>query len=334
MEYLNLINWIRDNGGYIDPDLVIKNENEERYVELHSEKIKNTLLFRIPKKCIIYGENILQLCGKLILEMNRGEKSFFYPYIKILPSFESFKNHPLVKYNESDLEKIKEISLEAHKHLASIFAKLKMLKLFYSGAVSNDTILYSTLLVYTRAWGEGFYPFFDMLQHSNDKKDISMIKEENGDIIVNSENILKKGEIFNFYRYGSLAEFYIYYGIPKLNCNNLILDIELPNLGEMEKKSLESLGLYSVPIQFYFSDTELNKETILKSKIVSGGENPLEIERNTIKFLLQVLDKVKYKTLGYDYDKYKDFYKINNTYCDIVQKSKNMLLNRWLELVK
>jgi Rubisco LSMT substrate-binding len=204
----DLIKWIEENGGFIHPDIYIATKNIDNisyrsvYCKNSIKIPKDTRLTKIPHKLIISDElfddipNIdkysdytkdeksnFKLIMVLLYEAVKGEDSFYYPYIKTLPEYNAFENHPIhIHYKNSEAFKsLKPLSV---KFTEVIESKSKELKRFidlillchekhkiFSKNISLEElkkiIIWSYLIKVTRTWGNKLIPFNDAFNHNN-----------------------------------------------------------------------------------------------------------------------------------------------------------------------
>ncbi|WP_373002072.1 SET domain-containing protein [Sulfurimonas sp.] len=204
----DLTKWIEDNRGFIHPDIYIATKNIDGvnyrsvYCKNSIEIPKDTRLTKIPYKLIISDklfDNIpnidkcsdyikdensnFKLIMVLLYETIKGEDSFYYPYIKTLPKYNTFKNHPVcIHYKDS--EAFKSLELLSVKFTELVESKSKELKRFidlillcqkkhkiFSKNISVEDlkkmITWSYLIKITRTWGNKLIPFNDSFNHNN-----------------------------------------------------------------------------------------------------------------------------------------------------------------------
>ncbi len=140
--YDDLVKWIKDNGGYIHPDLHIVSENKNNhtycsvhYKQTHPVKL-NSKITQIPHKLTISRELFEEIIGHnnysqyiecdekyfklivaLIYEAFKKESSFYYPYIRTLPNLASFESHPILLnfFNKDTFSSLDSLNLEFTK---------------------------------------------------------------------------------------------------------------------------------------------------------------------------------------------------------------------------
>ena len=135
-KFENLTNWIIENGGYVHPHICIRGDGE---IIVNGEYDAETILFRIPKKCIISGSPS-QICAKLVLEINKGKKSFFSPFLDCLPNYTDQDSHPLLRFDRIHLGHIEKICPPVFKDLSDILYEIEGISKMYNGAIDPISI--------------------------------------------------------------------------------------------------------------------------------------------------------------------------------------------------
>lgn len=230
-KFENLVNWIKENGGEVDDDIFIDLVDEgNRTLKVSDNKYPNNLLIKVPKKCTIRCENEINretkyiISLKLLKEFNKGKESFYFPYLDILPTNDELYSHPIYKYNEADIEEIKEISDAVYNTLTAYNNDINK---FYDNYIKENEELrdeYKTLswaryiitLYHSRSWNVlGFIPLLDMIQHSTDPQEMSsVLSQEDGSLgFVNRKKLGKGGEMSHCYSLFSKINLYLNYGI-------------------------------------------------------------------------------------------------------------------------
>ena len=240
-EYLNLVNWIIENGGYISPKLYpVENDKSNRYIITKEKILRNEKIISIPNSIILSTMNILlnEICRKVyILEYENydfeclvyfmtfdlnNKSSFFYPYYNYLPKIK--KNDFYLYLPEEIKEKISKTELGnkikfAHKYydrsLAPINNIIKEKNL-------TERFNESYILVSSRNFGRNgsfwedlnsMVPYIDLLNHGNDYNiwiyydDIKSVME-----VFAIKDIEKGNEIINFYGDENNIVLYTYFG--------------------------------------------------------------------------------------------------------------------------
>ena len=179
MEYINLINNVKKLGCYVNDNIEIRSVNGYRGVfaknvikkgellikfdfnnfhlnkiNIKHVKIVNMILEEI--KHAITKQRIINIMN-LLTEFDNYEISEYKYYLNILPKYESFKHNPCILY---------------HNHIYySTF--MKLVHKIYDVLCNNgytfsiDDVMYCYMLVNTRSWNQGMFPFVDMLNHSS-----------------------------------------------------------------------------------------------------------------------------------------------------------------------
>ena len=212
-EYTNLLNFIQNNGGYINPKLIPFEISEiNRYI-ISKEKIyKNEILLFIPNKislsklnvlinskCVeVYGfdEELDYACLVYFMTIDKYNlSSIFKPYYNYLPKID--KSDFITNFTKDEIEMFKNISitkgikyyhyfydkafLPAKEKLIN-FSKLKNIK--YENII--EEFKYNYDMVLTRNFGrpDSFYdinsmvPYLDLINHS-DKNNTYWFYEDN-----------------------------------------------------------------------------------------------------------------------------------------------------------
>jgi len=277
-EYTNLINYIKSNGGYVNPKL-IPNEisNSNRYI-ITKEKIKkNEILLFSPdpilisklhksvfKKCHeAYGfeEEYDYDCIVYFMTIDKyNSSSIFKPYYDYLPSLD--KSEFVFSFNEKEIEMFKETGVTDGISTYHYFLKKALnpveekLKIFSEkNKIKYEKILEefenNFILVGTRNFGRPdctfdlstMVPFLDLLNHS-DKNNTHWYYDEKkgGYILIAIRDIEKNEEITDSYGkyYNSLL--YKTYGfvIPGNSYHDIIYVKIDGNKFNLDVDSLES----------------------------------------------------------------------------------------------
>ena len=212
--YYKLIKWIRKSGGYVLPDMKIIESNVDNVIErsVYATKpiTKSVHIVRIPKKCKIHSElvyeipnidkwveldnqniiknnSIYRIIIALIYQKILGKKSFYYPYIRVLPKMSDLKNHFIYNYNEQNLAEWKKCSTpfsssakDDKKILEDIILFLKKFNSKYTifeldpvkfgndDDILDKLVTWAFVIYLTRAWTDhGCVPYADLLNHSS-----------------------------------------------------------------------------------------------------------------------------------------------------------------------
>jgi hypothetical protein len=189
-KFANLIKWVRDNGGFVHDNLILKGTSENRYMCSSSDISEKEKLFDIPVKCCITPDtynsipNINEEANKstsefkivfaLLYHLSLGSKSFYSSYCDILPRYSEFAYHPLYQYNDTLKESWSKISSLFVKTMDTLYQELdKMYKTFKectaidSAFVTFDNIKWCYMITLSRQWSVGLVPVADLFQHSS-----------------------------------------------------------------------------------------------------------------------------------------------------------------------
>ncbi len=202
----NLTKWIEDNGGYIHPQLYIKSTqvNGVRYNSVfykNSKPIKeDSILTKIPDKLCITEDSYnsipnikehskllkdddlqIKLAISLLYETLQKEKSFFYPFIQTLPSYDSFNNYPVyIAYKDNKAFKILDslkvnftqqvlhVAQTLNSFVENMKAIQKEVNPFATKLSSHEfekTIIWAFFISNIKSWGEMIIPFNDNFNH-------------------------------------------------------------------------------------------------------------------------------------------------------------------------
>ena len=227
---INLINWIKDNNGFIHSNLYINSKQIDNHIHrsiyykntipIHSNsifsKIPHNLTISIDtfnnipnidkwKNTVMYNDSKLQVIISLIYETIKKENSFHYPYIKLLPKYDTFVSHPISIYfndnnsfkviesiSEKFIYKLKSKSNELTKYIEVILYNNKQFKILDTHKL-KEMIIWAYFIYTTRAWHTKLVPFNDMFNHSN-----------NSNISLSTKN-LDKSTYHSFYASNQLS---------------------------------------------------------------------------------------------------------------------------------
>lgn len=329
-KFENLVKWIEDNGGYVDKDLYLfVGENGDRCLKIKKPKLEKELLVVVPKECNISGKTWIETCLNLLSEFSKEEKSFYHPYIEMLPKMDMFKNHPFFKFEENEFEIIKNIHFESGQRLINLYLNTELLKV-----VSSDLdipVIYKTekwlkyvlLLFNTRSWGNvGMIPIVDLIQHTQHSDNCNSVSF--GDRThLHCKQLNINDSLNACYRIGSVSDFYISYGIPILDINYINMVLEIPTMTEKQKILIEPI------VTLYFSDSGLDLNTLKRLRIIIMKEdedfnNNLvhpELNKRCAQFILPILEKARIKQVPILKDRYQIFHDITAKHNEIIDKS-------------
>ena len=179
MTYINLLNNIKKLGCYVNDNVEIRSINGYRGVfakniikrgklliefdfnnfhlnkiNIKHVKIVNMILEKI--KHVITKQKIINMMN-LLIEFQNYEITEYKYYLDILPKYESFKNNPCILYRN-------------HIYYSTF---TKLIHKIYDILCNNgftfriDDVMYCYMLVNTRSWKQGMFPFIDMFNHSS-----------------------------------------------------------------------------------------------------------------------------------------------------------------------
>jgi len=254
-DYTNLKNWITENGGTVSDKVLLNTVNNVRGL-YSTEKIeKDEVLCLLPKKCILniteydatldefnVNERFYKLCHLLATELYYDTDSFYYPYLKLLPSPEDLKSHPYLYYTLDDINLMVQHYPQIGAYLKNIYNKSNKLltkyfmvdPLFPKYMHSLDFARYIVALYHTRIWESyGFLPISDLanntLNLSESKltfsSDEHFVKTSFSNEVSNNTEINwmynKNNILMTYLNYGYVSQDsqYLYY---ELNVNNVL----------------------------------------------------------------------------------------------------------------
>lgn len=298
-QFNNLVNWIKENGGYIDDDIYLEVVGEgNRTLRTSQDKNNSEILIKIPKKCTITEkedtENFnAKISLKLLQEFSKGDESFYKYYLHILPSPDQLSTHPFYKYDEKDLEKIKDISIYVYNYLNSFHIRVDE---FYEKYVKDDVNIkdkfktkewskYVLTLSITRSWGiYGFIPVIDMIQHGLNLAELNCVSQnDEGKLcFLNRKNLTKDCELSHIYNTYSNINLYLNYNILNNTGTSFIpFQAKLNNndkLHQYQKDCLKVNGFDNIDndITFIFLE-EFNNLCLIISRILQMTEIDMKI---------------------------------------------------------
>lgn len=342
-KYEVMFEWIRQNGGYIDEDLFIhENESEERIVKTKKRK-ENVDLITIPKKCCIEGDNQLEIMKNILKEISTPN-SFYKPYLDTLPLFSSFSNCVFLNFEAKDVSIIKTINEEAGFHFENQLNFFGIVKKELN--CSENMAKYIFLLCTTRSWSTGFVPLVDLMQHSESRCNIQTLSKAKNDYKISALKIGVNEEVINCYRNGSFIEMFVNYNIPFGNKDDFLkiyfqIDDALPEQIEFLKKN----NLYSEPMYLNFNEDivllTLQKARILTQKNLFDfkekfsyykGFCSVENDKEALKYIFMIIkESMIFESDERLSEKYKVFENISDRFNEILVKSKQKYCDFWLE---
>lgn len=169
-----LKDWICKNGGYIGP-VSVKNGLHGNTIVATDKVLADDIIMKIPARVWLTGEDYADKYDltvevatmlQLISEMNKDD-SFYKPYLDLLPSYDSFKSHPILHF-----EKCKDEWATIHPQF--VIGVQKVIDIFKRDVsdiadivdVDDETMMYVSLLYVTRSW-DYLVPGCDLFQHKS-----------------------------------------------------------------------------------------------------------------------------------------------------------------------
>jgi hypothetical protein len=298
-EYISLVNYIKNNDGYINPKLTINEKSLTNRFILTKEDIQKdeTILF-IPEKILIskLHVNVNRKCVEaygfeqeddhdyecLVYFMTLDKynsSSMFKPYYDFLPKID--KNDFIISLTKEEIEQYKETGIPEginsfnhffHKALDPVKERLKHFaeknKIKYEQILED--FLNNFILVGTRNFGRpGFFadfstmvPYLDLINHS-DKNNTHWFYDEHkeGYYLIAVRDIKKNEELTD--SYGKYFNSYLFKTYGFVIPGNIYPD-NVPT-----KVNGES---YTLTIEFLKDHVERMYEKLLKSKNVDFNE--------------------------------------------------------------
>ena len=201
VKFQALRKWVLDNGGTVNEKLGLKLISEGNRAVYATDTIQaSEPVLKIPDIVCIGRNKIKSVPGidKLtkeqldehasdtlcivILMYNifiLGEKSFYYPFLNIVPSKEEFAYHPIYQYNAQRRDLWNKISSKVINYIDTHLKKIdlcyngvvdinKVINLFDEKILTYDNVKWCYMILRTRQWNDpGLVPIADLLQHSN-----------------------------------------------------------------------------------------------------------------------------------------------------------------------
>lgn len=347
----SLIKWVEDNGGFVDKDIYLHTyPNGDRSLKSKKFKHYDDVIIRIPYNCFITGSSWIECCIKLTNEFYKKDKSFYYPYLAMLPKISAFSEYPLFKFSsKDDINIINNIYPECANLLKILYSEIDELSTIINNLEfppefkTLEWKKYIIALHHTRAWKVGFIPVLDLIQHTQSETNktcnsILFIKEES---VIFSKNIQPDLDLYYCYRPGNIADFYISYGIPPIldiNCVNIHISID--NMSQIQKDLMIKFNYGLNPISLNFAEKDIDLDTLKKARILTFDEDKinddfpttttLENNKNAIKLIILVLKKSFQKLPEIKYEKYNIIYDIVNKHNEIIEKSIKEFQAYWM----
>lgn len=347
-EYPELFSWIRQNGGYIHPGLICRSVAPgNRELKMLENCPADQKLIELPIACTITAlgneKCPLIVSEKLLREFSLEEKSFYYPYIRTLPTMDQFGSHPLNLYDQNDLAIIETICPEAQVQLANYHRILQDIDQHI--AATDISPKYNTpewrrymgLLYLTRSWKSvGFIPLIDMLQHHWQGQAGRMLVTNTTATIFSLENITAGTAVCYNYKITSHIDLYCGYDIPASAREEVLkIPIAIPNMLPATRDRLKEYGLYSEPMQLTLTGYDLTAQALRIARILAGSSGDgtkvdnMDKELLALRFLLTILRQLKYPKSSVVPEKYRVFADMQQVSHDIVQKNIRYVYNFW-----
>lgn len=233
-----LVKWIISNGGYINEKLSLKLiDHSNRAIIANSKIDKDEFLFKIPINLYIneltdcpYKHTNSTIQKILTLYYNKfilDTKSFFYPYIKLLPqNISNFSYHPIISVDNNFEEDFPEFVVANNKNKKEIKTNFEIIKLIIPD-ITEEQELWCELIFRTRQWKiQGLIPFADLFQHSNNS-DITLISDNKISITKTFSEINKNEIVYDNYGVYDDSSLYINFGFVETDCKQKVTHIQL-----------------------------------------------------------------------------------------------------------
>lgn len=200
-----MVQWISQHGGIIDGITI----NDQRDIIATKNIDTDHQIMNIPSQLHINGKNFESLScrmsatmAELFLELQKGEQSFYYPYLSILPT--NFNNHPFNIINNQNIHSYINLSQDFVYYIIQMKKKFKecfqqLQQLSYS---DEQQLTYCFLLIQTRAWitedQVSLIPAIDLLKHRNFKSSLGLMLDSR--FIMSTKDTYQIGqEVFDNY---------------------------------------------------------------------------------------------------------------------------------------
>ncbi|GAF68433.1 unnamed protein product, partial [marine sediment metagenome] len=179
MNFKEFLEWITKHNGFLHESIIRKKVNGIFGMYATQNIPKNTVLTKLPYKTCIISRHITKKINNtttktndqqgliifLIREYLKGEKSFYYPYLKNLPTYEDYVSYSPLLYNEKMFSLLQKYNSNIFKTLSSQKKKLlhdaQSIQKFDSSLKYNDIVRF-LLIIKRRAWG---YPKKNLPEH-------------------------------------------------------------------------------------------------------------------------------------------------------------------------
>ena len=218
----DLFDWVSRKGGYVHPALVRRTTGIPGMVTC--EKIfRGSDILRIPRCLSIVAATIPDLAA---LVMDTSTKNSWDEYLKALPSWESFEDHPLF-YTEETLKTLAQMDLPLASCLTQnqeLFREQIRCLQAEENAPSFNEAAWALLIAKTRSWNvkdQAFLiPVMDNFNHRNDAmkpayRDTSACWE-----LTATTDIQENEEIFLSYGCKDVYTLFLHYGfVDETNLN-------------------------------------------------------------------------------------------------------------------
>jgi len=273
------------------------------------------------------------LASYLLQEKHKGSKSFWFPYIHILP--QHYKNMPIF-FDEPTLGWLK-----GSFSLQKIADRIDSLKKEYDnirravpefGQFTHEEFVWARLVVITRIFGlvidgnktDGLVPYADMLNHKRPRETKWTYEDSRAGFIITSLRTIQRGDqVYDSYGRKCNSRFFVNYGfsLDDNEDNEVVIRLQLPKADAHFAMKLRMLGgretsakrEFQIPANYKEKKTKelfsfmrfvhaKDSELLLLSS--SDGFKLDEIEpisiANEIKALTDISDACKVVVKGFD----------------------------------
>lgn len=253
-DYTNLKSWIIENGGAVSDKVLLNTVNNIRGL-YSTEKIeKDEVLCSLPQKCILniteydatldeynVNERFYKLCHLLATELYYDTDSFYYPYLKLLPSPEDLKSHPYLYFTLDDINLMAMHYPQVGTYLKNIYNKSNKLLTNYlmvdpllpKYMHSLDFARYIVVLYHTRVWESyGFLPISDLANNTLNlsKSKLTFSCDEHFVKTSFSHEVANDVEINWMYNKNNVLMTYLNYGYVSQESQYLYYELNVGNV--------------------------------------------------------------------------------------------------------
>lgn len=239
-EFKSLKNWLTQNGGYVHPALV--HESREGLGGIYwgedSTALVGEVLVDIPRDLVIgpglAGDYIIpadisherdQALFILLAELEKCERSRFFPWLNQLPTLAEFKSYHPFFASEDELATLGLICKSIPRTIANFKTRLANFRKLSKDRFSQSQVLWAGLIYLTRAFaGSGLIPFCDAFNH-HARNGRGLVDDR---FIKAGANLVAGDQVFISYgAHVDSLELWLHFGFidreagPVINCQNV-----------------------------------------------------------------------------------------------------------------